>query len=601
MDFAGHRHGEGLDKADVARHFVVGNLALAKGADVVLGHALAGLGDDPGAQLLAVAAVGHAHHLHVLHLGVAVEEFFDLARVEVLAAANHHVLDAPDDVHIALRVHHGQIAGVHKALVVDGFAGFFGIAPIAVHDGIALGTQLARLARCHDGPRFGVDDFHLQVRLHQADGGDALVQRRIGGALAAHRAGFGHAVGNGHLGHVHIGLHALHHLDRAGAAGHDAGAQGGQVKLFEARVVQLGNEHGRHAVQAGAFFGLHGLQHGERVKTVVRVNNGAAVGKAGQIAQHHAKAVVQRHGNAQAVSRRQLHALTDEKTVVQNVAVRQRRPLREPRGAAGELDVDRVGVAERGGHGIDLRIVGLALGQPVGKTQHARLVRPLPGHINPHHRAQAGQALGRQHAGHAAAQLRGQLAQHAQVVAALELRHGYQRLAADLVQRVLHLSGAVGRVDVHQNNAHLRRGQLHQHPFGVVVRPDAHPVALFQARLQQGAGQLAHRPMQTGIGIAQPLVAADQGLALALAAGHVGKKVTDRGFNQRGVRRPKSVAGRQGGGRAGHGKSPEFFCSRPPGAAHAPRRGWRLTGRQGRRITFRIRVSPAQMGPAGLQ
>jgi hypothetical protein len=77
---------------------------------------LAGLEHDPGADLLAVLRVGHAEHLHVLHLGVAVQEFLDLARVDVLAAADQHVLDAADDVAIALGVDGGQVAGVHPAV-----------------------------------------------------------------------------------------------------------------------------------------------------------------------------------------------------------------------------------------------------------------------------------------------------------------------------------------------------------------------------------------------------------------------------------------------------------------------------------------------------
>jgi hypothetical protein len=42
----------------------------------------------------------------------------------------------------------------------------------------------------------------------------------------------------------------------------------GQVELREARVVELGDEHGGHAVQGGAALGLHGLQHGQRVEAV---------------------------------------------------------------------------------------------------------------------------------------------------------------------------------------------------------------------------------------------------------------------------------------------------------------------------------------------
>ena len=155
------------------------DLALAKGADVVFGRLGAGLGDDPGAELFAVLLVGHAHHLHVLHLGVAVQKLFNLARVDVLAATDHHVLDAAYDVHVALGVHGGQVAGVHPAAFVNRLAGLGLVAPVAVHDRIAACAELATLAHGHDGTGFGIDDFDFKMRLHPAHGGHAFFQRRV--------------------------------------------------------------------------------------------------------------------------------------------------------------------------------------------------------------------------------------------------------------------------------------------------------------------------------------------------------------------------------------------------------------------------------------
>jgi hypothetical protein len=77
----------------------------------------------PGHQLLAVLLVGHADHLHVDDVGVGVEELLDLARVDVLAAADHHVLDPPDDVDVAVVVHHREVAGVHPPVGVDRLGG----------------------------------------------------------------------------------------------------------------------------------------------------------------------------------------------------------------------------------------------------------------------------------------------------------------------------------------------------------------------------------------------------------------------------------------------------------------------------------------------
>ena len=200
---------------------------------------------------------------------------------------------------------------------------------------------------------------------------------------------------------MHVADHALHHLDGARRAGHDAGAQGGQVEFLETGVVKLGDEHGGHAVQTSAFLGLHRLQHRERIEAVVWVHHGGAMREAGQIAQHHAEAVVQRHRNAQAVGRCELHAFANEEAVVEDVAVRERGALGEAGGAAGELDVDGVAGLERGALLGHPRVVFVALGHQgrkrhqAGGVQFRRVCRA----VDPHHGVQAGQLFRLQLAG----------------------------------------------------------------------------------------------------------------------------------------------------------------------------------------------------------
>src|SRR3990167_7896026 len=65
------------------------------------------------------------------YLRVAVQKFFDLARVDVFAATDHHVLDAADDVHVALGVHGGQVAMDAEGYVniVNRLAGLGRVAP----------------------------------------------------------------------------------------------------------------------------------------------------------------------------------------------------------------------------------------------------------------------------------------------------------------------------------------------------------------------------------------------------------------------------------------------------------------------------------------
>src|ERR1700722_1303436 len=220
LDLAGDGHREFVDELDVARHLVVGDAIAAEGLDLLLVDVFARTKPDPGAYFLAVAVVGHADHLHVLDFRMAVEKLLDLARIDVLAAADDHVLDAPDDVAIAFRVDGGEVAGVHPARRIDGLAGALRIVPIAEHHRIAAREELAGRAGRHD-PALRVDDLDLQMRLDAADGRHAALERIVGRALKAHRARLGHAVRDSDLRQMHLVDRALHHLDRARRAGHD--------------------------------------------------------------------------------------------------------------------------------------------------------------------------------------------------------------------------------------------------------------------------------------------------------------------------------------------------------------------------------------------
>jgi hypothetical protein len=82
------------------------------------------------------------------------------------------------------------------------------------------------------------------------------------------------------------------------------------------RVVEHGDEHGRHAVQdAGALLG-HGAQGQLGVEGVVGVDHGAAVGDATEVGHDHAEAVVQRHRDHQAVALGQAQAFADHEPLL---------------------------------------------------------------------------------------------------------------------------------------------------------------------------------------------------------------------------------------------------------------------------------------------
>src|SRR5919112_3412559 len=256
LDLAGDGHGELVYELDVARDFLVGDLSLAEGPHLVLRHRLTLANSDPGAKLLTVSRVGHAKDLDLLDLWMFEEKLLDLTRVKVLTSTDHHVLDAANDVAVALVIQGGQVTGVHPACGIDHLCRFLNLAPVTEHDGVAARAQLARLA-ARDYASLGVHNLHLKVRVNAAYCGDAPLRRVVDGALKADRAGFRHAVGDGDLTHVHLLDDPSHPLNRTGRTSHDPCAQGAQIKSCELRMVQLGDEHGGDTVERSATLGLH--------------------------------------------------------------------------------------------------------------------------------------------------------------------------------------------------------------------------------------------------------------------------------------------------------------------------------------------------------
>ena len=139
------------------------------GEHLVLRDAAGLLEDDAGHGLLAVFLVRHADDLYVLDGRVGVDEFLDLLGVDVLAAADDHVLQPPGDAVAAVFVPAGQIAGVQPALLVNGGGRGLGHLVVAFHGVVAARAELAVDAVRHFLAGLGVDDLALDVREGVAD------------------------------------------------------------------------------------------------------------------------------------------------------------------------------------------------------------------------------------------------------------------------------------------------------------------------------------------------------------------------------------------------------------------------------------------------
>ena len=112
-----------------------------------------------GTPSTATSATGGMGEQHVL----------DLARVDVLAAADDHVLEPAVDAQVAALVHGAEVAGVQPALGVDGGGGRLGHLEVAVHRLVAAGAELALLARGQRLAGDRVGDLHLDLRERLAD------------------------------------------------------------------------------------------------------------------------------------------------------------------------------------------------------------------------------------------------------------------------------------------------------------------------------------------------------------------------------------------------------------------------------------------------
>src|SRR5262249_12921229 len=106
----GARHFDLRDERDRARALVAGHLVATPVENVLLGRVCALVQPDAGVHGLAPFLVGNADHRDVLHARVAAENVLDLARVDILSAADDHVALAVDEMNEALLVAPRQVA-----------------------------------------------------------------------------------------------------------------------------------------------------------------------------------------------------------------------------------------------------------------------------------------------------------------------------------------------------------------------------------------------------------------------------------------------------------------------------------------------------------
>src|SRR5699024_5724756 len=140
FDLAGRvaRH---VRKDDLVRALIARQLA-AVFIDLFFGAAEAWLAFDDGRGDLAEAAVRQPDHRDVLDRVMAMEEIFDLYRIDGFAAGDDDIFLAVDQVDEALFILLGHIAGIQPA-IFQYFGRGLGVIVVTSHDAGAFYAQLA--------------------------------------------------------------------------------------------------------------------------------------------------------------------------------------------------------------------------------------------------------------------------------------------------------------------------------------------------------------------------------------------------------------------------------------------------------------------------
>ena len=179
---------------------------------------------DPCDNLLTESRIGYACDLHRFDRFICHQEFLDLYGVDIFATTNDHVFDTADNVDVTVFIHHGGIPSVHPTALINSSDSCLFIFPVAQHHRVTSGAEFAHFIYWAHFSSLGIDNLYLHVRVNLAHRANTFIQRRIHTGLKANRAGFGHAIGDLYLCHVHQLVDLFHGFGRAGRTGHDARA-----------------------------------------------------------------------------------------------------------------------------------------------------------------------------------------------------------------------------------------------------------------------------------------------------------------------------------------------------------------------------------------
>ena len=214
---------------------------------------------------------------------MAVDRFFDVAWVDIEAAADDHVLGTVDQVDKAVVRHVAHIAGPHEPVGGHHLGGGNRIVPVAFHDLRTADADFAALAQREIGERREIDHLDLSTRHRHAAGPG---RRRAGaGRKGTDPTDLGHAPAFEQSAARHA-YEITEDLASDWRAAGVAPLERRQVGALDVGVADEADVHRRHAKEDGDFAFFDFPQRRRQVEALVHHELGAD-GKAEDHVQHH--------------------------------------------------------------------------------------------------------------------------------------------------------------------------------------------------------------------------------------------------------------------------------------------------------------------------
>ena len=467
---------------------MTGNGSITKLAHLIFIRRLTLVQNDPGAAFFAVSFIRHANYLYITHLRIGQVELFDLTGIQVLAAADDHILQTTGYLKISIGRTTADITGVQPTIGIDGLCGCLGHLVITLHNIKATGYKLTAFAVGQFFTGLRIDDLTFHVGEGTTYRFYAVIQILIHLAHGTPGRGFGLAVYGNDLAHVHLNRSTAHQISRTVGTRHDTGSHVGEVGFSKVCMIKQSNKHGGHTIKAGDVLIIDTCQR--RLRREVRHGQqSTAMGHGRRHGKHHTKAVEHGHLDHHTIRGGQVHTVTNGLTIVYNIAMGQHNTLGEAGGTGGVLHVTYIIGFNQGS-----AATHFLMGHQGSTLQHLLPIQTA-GHIKAYgyYVAQEGQILRIQRlTRRQSLQFRTQFFNDLTIVNILTIFDHDQSMGIGLFQQILDLVDLICCVNGNQNRTDLSSSPEGNKPSRDVGRPHCHMIAGFYAQRDQSRRTLIH-------------------------------------------------------------------------------------------------------------